>query len=59
MVRRWSMGVMAALVVAIATALSVAASSSRESHWSWAVHVSAYGVELSATSEHARVLVQF
>jgi hypothetical protein len=54
MERRWRLGAVTAVVLAIATALTVAASS-RSSRWEVALHLSAAGIELSATSQHTRI----
>jgi hypothetical protein len=55
--RRWSFGALTAVVLGICTALTVASIPSR-SRWEVALHLSPSGIELSATSEHARLAVR-
>ena len=56
MARRWGTGTLTAVVVAIATALTVAGVMG-QSHWQFALSLTAYGVELSAASEGVRVVL--
>ena len=54
---QWSFGALTAVVLAICTALTVASIPSH-SRWDVALHLSPSGIELCATSEHARIAVQ-
>jgi len=54
MVRRWSMGALTAIAVAIVSALTVAATPSG-ARWQFAFSLTAQGFELSATTQNARI----
>jgi hypothetical protein len=53
MTRRWSMGAMTAVLLAIVSALTVAGMGVGPTQW--ALRLSPSGVELSATSQHVSV----
>jgi len=55
MMRRWSMGAVTAVVLAIVSALTVAGVSVSPARWEFALRLSPSGVELSATSQQISI----
>lgn len=54
--RRWSLGALAAVIIGVLTALGVAHAGG--ARWELALRVSAYGVEVSATTQNLRIALE-